>query len=234
MVPVSVIADLIVSQLGDNTASKKFLFMQYIALGFQKMHIFLNKDVCIKTEVLPFDGYSMELPDDFIYETKVGIKRGNCICPLYINSGNTRSHESMNDSDTLATIDMVLNGEIKPNKDECYFYNSRSGTLTGNGRGFSKNNYYDISNGKINLSTCLPDDECVEIVVEYKSDGLSGGLSLVPSEAFLALKEFALAQYNGEGPYGPHQMNWESEYKTLKRLYNFKSVDLLSKIISNN
>jgi len=232
MLPIGVIADLICEELGDNTGSKKMRILQYIALGYQQMHMYLNKDVVIKTECLEYNGDSIELPNDFMYETKIGLKRGNNICTLHLNTGLNKSFEVLNDTDTLSRISLVLSGHHPADIPVSYYYNSPYGTLEGYGLGFAKNRYYNIQDGMLHLSTCLPDDGETEIIIEYKSDGLSGGLTLVPSEAFLALQEFAHARLNLEGPNGPHQMNYESHYKTLKRTYNFRSIDTLTELFS--
>lgn len=231
MVPISVIADLICTEIGDNTGGKKFQILQYISLGWQQMHLFLNQDVCIKTECIPYNRQSIELPCDFIYETKVGLKINDRICTLSLNTGLNKSFMDTNDTDSLHYIEDVLSGEYGPTE-SVFFYNSPNGTLNANGYGFAKNKYYSIQDGMIHLSTFIPQYENAELIIEYKSDGLSGGLTLVPSEAFLCLQEFAHARLNKEGPYGQHQMMYESHYKTLKRLYNFRSADTLVELFA--
>lgn len=229
MAPVGAVADLICDELGDNTKTKKFRLLQYISLGFQKMHMFLNPDVCIKTVIIS-PGEIKELPPDFMFETKVGLRKNGRICTLRQNNRRARTFVRLNDTETVNEINSVFDGvDIE---DQCYFYNlfGQSDPLLAYGVGYGNNNYYDIQNGQIHISSCMPDD--AEIVVEYKSDGLSSGLVLIPSEAFLALYYFGRARYFGEGENGTNQLMFESEYKTLKRLYAFKPVDTIVDILT--
>lgn len=240
MTPLGVIAGMVCHELGDNTESKKFYILQLLALGYQKMHLFLNHDVVIKTIDICLDGgHSFELPDDFIYQTKVGIRRAGHngepagpVCVLELNRTMNRNQKKQNDTDSVSYIDKVLNGAVSGECDY-HFYNSSCGTLGGYGSGLSSTGYYSIQNKSIHISSglfSLGDD--IELILEYKSDGLSDGLKLVPSEAFLALRYFGKAEAKGEGPYGENRVLWESEYKNLKRLYNRMPIDVIANLFS--
>lgn len=234
MAPVGAVADLICDEMHDNTKTKKFRLLQYISLGFQQMHLFLNPDVCIKTVVIS-PGQIKELPCDFMYETKVGLRDPvtKRICTIRQNNKRARSFTRKNDTESSGEVCSILGGlDVE---DQCYFYNlfelgSYYGSVLAYGVGYDNNKYYDIQNNQIHISSCMPDD--AEIIVEYKSDGLSNGLVLIPSEAFLALYYFGWARYLKEGPNGSNQVMYESEYARLKRLYSHKSVDTLSDIMT--
>lgn len=239
MVPIGVIADLVCEELGDNTGAKKMRILQYLSLGYQQMHLLLNKDFSIKSEVIPVDGgYQYELPCDFIYETKIGLKKGKQVWTLRLNTDLERSTNMLNDTDTLNQRNAILNGEYDENYD-CYFYNVFSGgdycygSLGAHGRGIHNGGYYNIVNGVLNLSPfVISDDEDLELIVEYKSDGLTQGLELVPSEAFLALRFFAKAEYFGEGPMGNNRVMWENHFKGVKNLYNRTGIDVIAEIFA--
>lgn len=235
MSPVRAIADLIVEELGDNTGRHRLRVLQYISLGYKQMHLFLNQDVSVKSIVMKPGQLVYCMPKDFVYETKVGLKRGDRIATLKMNTKLRQSYIVKNDSDTMEDVEAILEGATNVSE-SCYFYNVyRDGQYypyyEACGTGYCGTNYYNIdkSTGNVilQLSTLLPEDE---IIIEYKSDGLSAGLKLVPSEAFLALYYFGRARYFGEGENGANQVMYESEYNRLKRLYNNKTIDAFTEI----
>lgn len=234
MTPIGVIADLVCDENGDTNHHLKFRIEQYIVLGFQKMHLFLNPDVSVKSFIIPFD-YIVEMPSDFVYETKVGVIRNGRAFTLWMNHRYRSSQQRMlNDSETLSCMDAVHHGSDL--EDDCYFHNCFRGSdfigpIRSYGSGYTNSHFYNIKKmeGIIELSPSLPKD--CEVVVEYKSDGISAGLKLVPSEAFLALKYYATARLKGEGENGTNETMFRTEWATLKRLYNFKPIDLEIELI---
>lgn len=242
MVPVGVIADLVCLEIGDNTFAKKAQILIYIGLGFQKMHLLISNDTVIKSEIIRLgDGLVYELPCDYLDMTKVGLKRGNSICTLSLNTNLQRSIDCPTDSQMRDMIDTKLSS----NNDgyDCYFYNvfcdgeylcggEKGGKMGAYGTGFRKT-FYNIQNGVIQLSPFLVgEDEDLELILEYKSDGLTAGLELVPSLWFLALKNYAKACYFQEGKYGKFTDLWESEYLTVKRVENWMDPKLIQNIFS--
>lgn len=240
MTPIGVIADLIVSELGDNTGAKKFNILQHLALCYQHMALFLNQDVCIKTEIIPMDGNQFELPCDFIYETKVGIRKAavgdqppSKTCVLHLNTGLQKSYIKANDTDTFKSIYTVFGCCCDEEPGDMIFYNSPCGPVYASGTGFHGKHYYNIENGVMNISPFLHSaGEQLELIVEYKSDALSGGISLVPAEAFNMFYFYGRARYFQEGEYGTNQVMYESQFKTLSKLYNFRPIDVLVELFS--
>jgi len=238
MIPVSVIADLVCSELGDNTGAKKFMILQYIAMGFQEMNLFLNIDKSIKTQLIDLKGQNQfETECGFIYETKVGIRRKKTadrpegkICTLRLNTDLEVSTKITNDSTTISEINSIIDGYEDDNCD-CYYYNSPCGTLKGYGYGYANFGYYNIEDGMINISPFLYTlGDNLELVVEHVSDVFSLGVTLVPSESFACLHAFARARYFGEGERGVNQGRYEAQFNTLNRLYNFKPIDILAQL----
>lgn len=232
MVPIGVIADMVCDEIGDRARKKKMLILQYIALGFQQMHFYLNQTSSIKSIIIS-PGEIKELPCDFVYETKVGLKKCDRIVTIKQKNDTVRSFVRMNDTMVTDEVNGCLCGD-REIEDEVYFYNVYCGgkynaSLTAYGRGYD-NSYYSIQGGQIHISSCMPDD--AEIIIEYVSDGLSDGLKLVPSEAYLCLHAWAHARLRKEGTNGENQLMYESQWKTLKRLYNRKSVSILSELFT--
>lgn len=238
MVPASVIADLVCKEIGDNTGDKKFQILQYIALGFQHMNLFLNIDKSIKTEIFEVGNETQfEMGCGFVYETKVGIRKkaspgreAGPICVLNLNTDLRKSTLELNDTDTLNDIESHIKSDFYGDGD-CRFYNSPCGILKGYGYGYACNNYYNVQDGILNISPYLHklgDD--LELIVEHVNDVLTEGVILVPAEAFSCLHYYAQARYNQEGEYGKWQLMYESAFKTLNRLYNFRPINQLTEI----
>lgn len=239
MVPIGVIADLVCQEIGDNTGNRKMQVMQYIALGYQQMHLLINQDYSIKSEIIPIDSeLQFELPCDFIYETKIGIKRGMNVWTLKLNTDLEKSSSQDSDTNTLNQMNAILNNPIDESYD-CYFYNVFEngnychGSLGAHGRGICGASYYNIVNGVLNISPFIvPKDGATELIIEYKSDGLSAGLELVPAEAFLALRYYAKAELASEGVNGNNRIMWENQFKTIKRIYNRTKYELIAEIFA--
>lgn len=241
MVPASMIADLVCKKIGDNTGAKKMEILQYIALGYQHMKIFSNVDKSIVTKIIELDyATQFDLGCSFLYATKVGIRTAATdTCPpsklkvLNVKDDLEVSVGCAGDEEKLEQIKSCLQEYEDEDGDcDCYFYNGPCGTIRGYGKGYSGNNYYNITDGVLNISPfLLKSGENLELVVEMVEDVLNTGLTLVPSEAFNCMMYYALSEYYNEGLYGKNRDRYEMEFKVLNRLYNFKSIDQLTKAI---
>ena len=140
------------------------------------------------------------------------------------------SHRVASDSETLSEIQSTID-ECETDGCDFYFYNGPCGMIKGYGCGYSKTHSYSVQNGAINISPYLHKiGEDLELVVEYVADTMTLGLTLIPAEAFTCMYHYALARFHNEGPYGPNQLLYESHFMTLNRLYNFRSINLLTEI----
>jgi hypothetical protein len=242
LVSIDNISALICDELGDTSGTKyEFRISQYLALGYQKMHLFLDQETSFKSQILQL-GSVVEMPRDFVYETKVGIERDGHICVLNLSTDRMKSHVQKKDSEMRDMIDRVLDGTYVGRSEDAghYFYNSFGtngdflGELYGVGSGFFRNGMYDIDRkrGCISVGSLLPSD--ANLIVEYKSDGISEGLNLVPSEMFLALRYFALAEFYKEGETGTNRNMYYNEYQNLKRLYTFKPISVLAGLFKSS
>jgi len=228
LVPISVIADNICAGMGDSTGKYKFTMLRHILSGYRELNLFLNQDFSVKTAILEFDNV-VKLCDDFVYETKVGMLYKGHLAVLSLDK-NVRP-QKLSQLEAERHFESIFAGEFWG--DVFPFYNVFRGSqflgeLYGFGRGVHAPGYYNIDrkNGEIQIGSLVP--KGAEIVVEYKSDGISDGLKLVPSETEMCISYWAkarfyeekekltLAQYN--------EAEYERHYNKLKRLYNFQSA----------
>lgn len=228
LIPLSVIAENVVS--GDSNGKYKFNSLRYILEGYRKMHMFLSDAIEVKTQVLEVDN-AIELPCDFIFETKVGIRRKGTQHIAMLTLDKSLGRHNLNDTDTKKYIDNIWEGSYIG--DPYIFYNyvrgaNFVGELYGYGRGVWNSGLYNIdkSKGLMYVGSLIRED--TEVILEYKSDGLSDGLKLVPVEWEPSLNYFGkMKYYEDKGDLNKavyFQSKYEIEYNIIKRLYNFRTA----------
>lgn len=242
LVPVSEIAsDICIHEIGDSTEKYHMAVMKWMAAGFKEMHLFMSPIISVKTVVMPFDN-SVNMPCDFVYETKVGVRRvsdkpgrPNPIAVLWRNYHNLKNTNNFQ-SGNVNTIDGIINGSIVP--DETFgFYNYNGvNVLDGYGVGIDPKGFYDLdaANGVINVGSLWPSD--TEIVVEYKCDGISNGFELIPTEMVQAVKDYALWKYyfrKNDRRYYQSKDDYLTQYYMCKNLYSHRPYDYLARIFQN-
>lgn len=224
LVPLSTIADGICAGMGDSMGKYKFTIMRHLLSGYRQLNLYLMPCTEVKTAVLEFDNV-IPLPCDFVYQTKVGILKDGHLAVLSLDRSIRRETKSQMESEKH--LDRIFCGEYSGSMYPFYncFRNGQSlGELYGWGRGVHSAGYYNIdkNNGEIYIGSLVPKD--AEIVIEYKSDGISDGLKLVPSEVEMTLSYWAKARYYEErGDLRMAQWNeqkYEQMYNQAKRLYN--------------
>lgn len=229
--PVKVLAADICEDMGDSVGRKVMKAQKKIIAGYKKLHMLVDHEVSIKSIILDADN-SVEMPCDFLFETKVGVSQNGIIANLRIDKGMQKQN-NLSDSDKQRQIREILAGQLSPAGSFCYYnvfdmWGSSLGEMYGVGYGFNTLGVYDVdrTNGVINLGSLYPDG--AKVIVEYKSDGVSqDGLRLFPSEMEPALRYYAKWQMYidtepGKGIY--NQGMWEQEYGILKRMYLKKKV----------
>lgn len=228
LVPIKTISSAICAGMGDSTAKYEFTISRHLLSGWREMNLYLNQDFNVKTAVLSYDNVVC-LPSDYVFETKVGILHNGHLAVLSLDKSVQR--EKLNQSQSEDRLNCIFSGEYSG--DMYPFYNAfRNGNylgeLYGFGRGVHCAGYYNIDRktGEVYIGSMVPDG--AEIVIEYKSDGISEGLKLVPTEAELCLSYWAKARfYEEKGNLNLAQWNeqrYESHYNKLKRLYNFQNA----------
>jgi hypothetical protein len=227
LVPIETIADDLCVDLSDSTSRFKFSIMRKLLAGYRELHLYVDQEFCVKTAVLEYDNV-VKLPDDFVFETKIGIKRNGIIAVMTLDTSITR--ETLTQEQTDQALNCIWDGGAYG--DQYFFYNypftaTGLGELYGVGGNFNCNGYYNINRklGEIYIGSLLPID--AEIVVEYKSSGVEDGLTLIPVEQWNCLKYYALAEWYLNRNLQLSEYNrqsYEREYNRLKRLYNYRTA----------
>lgn len=238
LVPVSVIAQDACEEIGDSTEKYHLFMMKVIAEQYKFMNLHLYDALSIKTDILPY-GNVIDCPCDFVYETKVGVKVGDRVAVLWRNYDNLNrnQHPTKTDGDYLKYIRGIITGSLVPD-DIVPFYNwGGTNVLDGYGIGVDPKGFYrlDRATGTIEIGSFWPKD--AEFVLEYKSDGISDGLELAPSEWAESLKFYALHRYYMRKQNLAMSREYEGKYLTqyysVKDIYLSKPVDYYARIFQN-
>lgn len=216
------------SDIGDSVYRHKAKFNRHLINGYRKINTFIGNSFSVKTAVLQVDNV-IEMPCDFIYETKVGVMRNGRIAMLSLDKGVAQRHK-LNDTETQDYLsDIWTNGYGA--YEGYWFYNAYNGgqflgELYGAGRCVLNGGTYSIdkTNGVIYIGGNIPQDS--EIVVEYKSDNTSNGLNLVPIEMKECLEFYAKWKFYADRNPTLAQVNkteYKKDYNQLQRFYNYEN-----------
>jgi len=226
LTPISVVALGICADLGDSNGRYKFTILRHLLAGWREWNLYVGQEFCVKTQVLAVDNV-IELPSDFIYETKVGLRRNGRIAMLTLDKSIEKHTFSQDESGVK--LNEIWNGGVWGGEYTFYNYsfNNGLGELYGYGGVINTNGYYNIDRGKgeIYIGSLTPDD--AEIVIEYKSSGEDDGLTLIPTETVKCLEYYAKSEWYGDRDLGKAQYNranYEREYRKLKLLYNYRTA----------
>ena len=218
------IANDVCISLGDTHFNSKLTVTNHLIDCYRDFSLYVGTEINVRTQCLAY-GNAINLPKDFIYETKVGVRMNGRIAMLTLDQN--RHSVTFSDSECRDYLSHIWDGEYRG--EAYYFYNAPTsyGELYGYGRGVVNTGTYRINrrDGVIEIGSHLPVG--CEIFVEYMSDSVEEqGLKVVPTEAkkmheYFALSEmymnhkwrnFTAAQIN--------RNNYEMEFKRVKRLYN--------------
>lgn len=211
--------------LGDTSYNNKITVTRHLIDCYRDFSIYIGCDLNIVTKCLPY-GNTINLPKDFIYETKVGVKVNGKIAILKLDS--TRRLDNMNDTECRNYLSQVWDGEYFG---ECFTFHNHSGKgeMYGCGRGVANPGTFNINrkDGIIELGSHIPHD--AEIIVEYVSDLVSSdGLKLIPIEAkkfheYYALSEMYMgAKFSNITKSQISRNNYERDFGKTKRLYRHR------------
>jgi hypothetical protein len=227
LIPIETIADDICLDLGDSTSRFKFSILRKLMAGFRELHLYVDQSFCVKTAVLTYDNV-IALPSDFVYETKVGIMVNGRIAVMTLDKEIRR--ETLTQMQTEQNVDYILGGGIWGDQFTFYNYPYTStglGELYGYGGSVNINGYYNINRklGEIYIGSLVPVGS--NIVVEYKSNGIEDGLTLIPIEMWNCLKYYAKSEWYADKNTNLSMVNrqsYEREYNKIQRLYNYRTA----------
>lgn len=238
LVSLDTIALDIAADLGDSTGKYRFTLLRKLLEGYREFHLYVDQDFSVKTAVLEYDN-TVNLPSDFVYETKVGILYQGYLAVLTLDKNVQKQRLSQEESESQLNNIWCGNygWDIGYPFYNCYRGSEFLGELYGLGRGVPNAGFYNLDrkDGVIYIGSLVP--EGAEVVVEYKSDGISEGLKLVPTEIVMALKYYAKSEFYADKNPNQSQINrsyYEREYNKVKRLYNFRSALYMSQKINES
>jgi hypothetical protein len=234
LIPLDVIASDLAGDTNDSLSKNTFKFTRHLLAGYRRLNMFILPGTEVKTVILSYDNM-INMPCDFLYVTKVGIRRNGCIAVLSVS--NDVGRRALSDTATCDYLNSVWNGTYVGAG--YTFYNVwgngyNYGELYGMGRTVINEGTYSIDkgNGIIYIgSNCPPD---AEIVIEYVGDGISQGLKMVPMEIKECLEFYAKWKFYADRNVTQSQINYnyyKKEYNILKRFYNnVRAIDIASRI----
>jgi hypothetical protein len=235
LVSLDVVANDLCSDMGDSTYKHKAKFSRHLLAGYRQLSMFISPSKEVKTVILSYDN-QISMPCDFMYVTKVGVRRNGCIAVLSLSNdvGKTR----LNDTECCDYLNSVWDsgyaGATYP------FYNAWGaggyyyGELYGMGRTVLNEGTYSVDkvNGIIYIGSNIPTD--AEIVIEYVGDGISQGIKYVPMELKECLQYYAKAEFYADRNVTQSQINenkYKKKYNNLKRYYNHqRPIDFAAKV----
>ena len=194
---------------------------------------YLN-DFTFKSELYKVgEHYEVYMPQDFVYETKVGVCRDGRIALIYAD--NTLCNISVNDencscrADAESLINENLNGNCVGTTVPFWgYYNSGYyGEAYGTGANINDYGFYRyFQKENMMVFNGLPKD--TQVIIEYKSNGVGEGASLIPTECENAIREWIRRQFNrmkGEISLARDADNeYQIQYNKLKKLYANKNM----------
>lgn len=240
LIPIKVIAENIAQELGDSTGKLVFSITRHLLSGWRELNLYNNHDFEVKTAVLEIDNV-IPMPCDFVYETKVALRNKETGKIAVLTLDKSIQKEALTQLKSENYLQDIFYGNYTGAS--FTFYNAYRngfylGELYGFGRGVLTNGFYNIDKktGEIYIGSLVPDN--CELVIEYKSDGISDGLKLVPSETEMCLTYWALSRYwQSKRQYNDFKINqieYFRHYNKLKRLYNFRDDLYLSAEINKH
>jgi hypothetical protein len=182
----------------------------------------------VRSEIIKVSSLGVAyMPEDFVYETKVGVCSNGRICIIAYDddmcfSGDVRINCDCTDvADACGCVNTVLSGGSWGN--EMAFSNVWSqggylGEVYGRGAQLNVYGFYKYHK-KENYMTFKHIPEDCDIIVEYKSNGVGDGAALIPTEAESAI----VAWINRE--FSKMKKDWTG-YKFMDEEYKRQARDL--------
>lgn len=236
MVPISVIATDICDNFGDSDRKYFGEHLKNIISVYKTLYIFLMNNVNVKT--LAFENNTIiDLPCDFVRETKIGvINDQGRIATLSIDKNLRIPVPKRTHKEVSAAIEEAMLGSAIAEFLPFYNYYGFDGNYIAEMRGYScaLNNlgYFNVDREERTLVISnIPEN--LDIIMEYKSDGVSEGLHLVPTELVNCITSKCKSKFcldKKDNRFQAYQLEHELEYKLVKRLYNATPIDIYAQL----
>ncbi len=190
---------------------------------------------------MPLDGM-IELPCNFIRETKVGvINADGRIAVMSVD----RKLRIPPQASTMAQVENVLLEVFKENigSFDFPFYNAYQGgnvvgEIYGNAKSINTLGYFNVNrtDNVLIVSPSIPAG-VTNIVMEYITDGVSDGIRLVPSELVNCLTNKAKSMFcldKSDPRASTYEENHRLQFKNIKRMYLAKPIDFYAEIFKQH
>lgn len=229
---ITIIASDFCDDIGDSIERYHLSYQKKLLKAHKKLNLFVSPELEVMTVAFPSDG-QIELPCDFVYETKVGLLKNGHLVTLDLKKDLRLNNHKTTDTQMQDCINGLFDGSIVATEFMPFYNFFRGDTFVGEmygmGSGFHSHQWYNIHDGILEIGNLIPDD--VEVVLEYKSNGLKDGFTLVPTESVPYLEYEANKHfYEHKNPNLADDMERKAkeEYYRLKKLYNYRSPEYLA------
>lgn len=170
---------------------------------------------------------SVDVPNDFVYYTKIGVCRNGRIITLSLDNELCQEEQSCgchSQEEAEAMMDAIASGTLTPTYGYPFYgYDGGYpiGELYGYAGGFNVFGFYKFEKAKNRiLFHGLRIGEVV--IIEYKSNGVGNGASVVPTECEEAIVNFILWKANEKmNPSFSDRAyrNYKIQYEKLRKIY---------------
>jgi hypothetical protein len=245
VVPIDKVVRDACREAGDMDYKNYMPYLQFANDAYRDLSLYVIptiSELTVKTEVLSCgQNQVVNLPSDFVYETKVGICRGGKIVLLTLNEDICQPIPSVDancDCQVTEQVENALCGSCQGDyyAFNGYNYNGSVGEVYGMSLGFNVTGYYKIDKaGQRLLLQGIPQD--ADIIIEYKSNGVGAGAELIPTEAENAIREYILFKafrLRDKGFSDRALREYKIEYNKLKKLYSSYTADDWHRLLLNN
>lgn len=247
VVPIDKVVRDACREAGDMDYKNYMPYLQFANDAYRDLSLYVIPNVSeltVRTEVLSCgQNQVVNLPSDFVYETKVGICRNGKTVLLTLNDNICQPLPAVDincDCQVTDQVDSALCGTCTNNYGyyafNGYSSNGSVGEIYGISLGFNISGYYKIDKGgQRMLLQGIPQD--AQIVIEYKSNGVGAGAELIPTEAENAIREFILFKafrLRDKGFSDRAYRTYKTEYNKLKKLYSSYTADDWHRLLLNN
>lgn len=221
--------------IGDSTERHHLRYQKKLLIAFKKLNLYVCPETEVEGQIIPVNGeVQHELPCNFVYETKVGVKWKGCYITLDLNKNLRLNNKKVSDSEFIRCLDGFADGSLIPGAYYPFYNMNRGGQyvgeLYGMDCGFHSNQWYNIKDGVLEIGSQIPDD--AEIIIEYKTNGISkDGFKLVPTEIvpYLSNKASQLFYEHTDMTKAEYFLNEANkEYYRVKRLYSYRDPEYLA------